>query len=807
MEARRLLAAVTIDPGNYLGLYEAGMPGASQTYRGAQTLDLNAGTYRISMGGAGSFFQFDVDAVGNVTSQDQIPAGASGNTLSFNTAPIVINPGAFAGSYYMQGSFEWVNGPSSKDVVVGVRYAIAPNGASSGNLSFDVDGSGNVISNNPVSMSGNGNVVSFITTTINIDPVNYAGLYHMHGVSPIQFNLGLQSFAVLPGLTYRISPNGGSLPYHVDANGNVSSSLTDSLYGVGSTLYFRNTTIFVDTGEFLGQYHHRFGGSEFGSRAMVAVPGTDSSFQLRNGGQFILFNIDTSGNVISNSPDSAYGNGNSLVFKNSTLRIDPGQFSGPYDFAHVVPGHTLTGVQDVIVVPSQRYVLQVSGVSYVFNVGADCDPTPSLLPFAVGSSSFEFTLSCVTNTPPMITSPEAVEVDENSLSVLTLTAIDAEPDQTATFSITGSGPDDSLFTILPTGELGFTAPPDFETPLDANGDNVYEVEVKADDGNGGADTQTISVTVLNQASITGSVFVDVNANQLLDANELGIDGVVVQLLDVSGSPVLDEYGQAIETVTADGGFYLFEDLGPGEYRLGEVQPTGVNDGAEVLGTAGGVIVSNDVMQLSLTRLDVSDYYFAELGGQLSSGDAASIGFWQNKHGQALIESGGAALAGWLTANFGNVFGDTFSDGVADDGIEVAAFYKEQLFKQKAAKSAGPAKVDAQFMATALATYFTSSNLAGSTAVSYGFNVTDTGIGSKVVNVGSSGAAFGVADGTELTIMQLLLATNDMTDQPDSVSGAAKIYDLDGNGDIGDLEAELRQEANLVYSLINEMGGI
>ena len=62
---------------------------------------------------------------------------------------------------------------------------------------------------------------------------------------------------------------------------------------------------------------------------------------------------------------------------------------------------------------------------------------------------------------------------------------------------------------------------------------------------------------------------------------------------------------------------------------------------------------------------------------------------------------------------------------------------------------GTPKVDAQFMAVAFATYFTSSNLSGGTAAqSYGFNVTDTGIGTKVVNVGSSGAAFGVADNTD-----------------------------------------------------------
>ena len=38
----------------------------------------------------------------------------------------------------------------------------------------------------------------------------------------------------------------------------------------------------------------------------------------------------------------------------------------------------------------------------------------------------------------------------------------------------------------------------------------------------------------------GVVFVDVNENDLFDANEPGVDGVIVELLDEFGSPVLDD---------------------------------------------------------------------------------------------------------------------------------------------------------------------------------------------------------------------------------------------------------------------------
>ncbi len=172
-----------------------------------------------------------------------------------------------------------------------------------------------------------------------------------------------------------------------------------------------------------------------------------------------------------------------------------------------------------------------------------------------------------------------------------------------------------------------------------------------------------------------------------------------------------------------------------------------------------------------------------------------------------ITSGGGSLATWLTDEFTNVFGDTFADGVGDDGAEVARFFRDQLFRQKSRKSAGPAKVDAQFMGTALATYFTSSNLAGIVASDYGFNVSDTGIGTNVVNVGTSGAAFGAEDFSDTTILDLLLATNHLTDQPDRITGFSYIHDQDGDGEVDDEEALLRVLANDVYSAINEAGSI
>jgi hypothetical protein len=72
---------------------------------------------------------------------------------------------------------------------------------------------------------------------------------------------------------------------------------------------------------------------------------------------------------------------------------------------------------------------------------------------------------------------------------------------------------------------------------------------------------------------------------------------------------------------------------------------------------------------------------------------------------------------------------------------------------------------------------------------------------------NNGAAFSAANGTNLTIIQLLRATNLLTDMPDKRRGFTDIYDRDGDGNIDAEEAALRAMANNVYSKINEQGGI
>ena len=77
--------------------------------------------------------------------------------------------------------------------------------------------------------------------------------------------------------------------------------------------------------------------------------------------------------------------------------------------------------------------------------------------------------------------------------MLTVTATDADlPAEAVVVSIVG-GADQGQFLLSAAGEVTFNTVPDFELPADADGDNVYELIVEANDGVGGIATQTIQV--------------------------------------------------------------------------------------------------------------------------------------------------------------------------------------------------------------------------------------------------------------------------------------------------------------------------
>ena len=104
------------------------------------------------------------------------------------------------------------------------------------------------------------------------------------------------------------------------------------------------------------------------------------------------------------------------------------------------------------------------------------------------------------NTAPTITNAiDTFYVERDSVNVLDAITIDleqSEADSTLTYKVAGADADDFTIDSL-TGELVFTAIPDFENPSDNNNDNAYEVDLIVCDIYNACDTQAIVVTVIN----------------------------------------------------------------------------------------------------------------------------------------------------------------------------------------------------------------------------------------------------------------------------------------------------------------------
>ena len=144
------------------------------------------------------------------------------------------------------------------------------------------------------------------------------------------------------------------------------------------------------------------------------------------------------------------------------------------------------------------------------------------------SQAIAVTVTAVNDNAPTIASGSTVSVAENTTTVATVTASDADlPAQTLTFSITG-GADASRFTIdAATGALSFLAAPDHEAPSDTNTDNVYDVTVQVSDGSLTA-SQAIAVTVIdvNDSApvITSNAAVSVAENTTAVTNVTATEG-------------------------------------------------------------------------------------------------------------------------------------------------------------------------------------------------------------------------------------------------------------------------------------------
>ena len=104
------------------------------------------------------------------------------------------------------------------------------------------------------------------------------------------------------------------------------------------------------------------------------------------------------------------------------------------------------------------------------------------------------------------------------------------------YAISG-GEDAALFRIDPnSGLLGFAAAPDFEAPGSADGDNLYEIQVRADNGVYW-DSQLITVAVQNVNERPVIISDGGGTSAALQRPENGTAVTTVVASDVDGDPI------------------------------------------------------------------------------------------------------------------------------------------------------------------------------------------------------------------------------------------------------------------------------
>ncbi|MEM6978438.1 MAG: SdrD B-like domain-containing protein, partial [Planctomycetota bacterium] len=116
------------------------------------------------------------------------------------------------------------------------------------------------------------------------------------------------------------------------------------------------------------------------------------------------------------------------------------------------------------------------------------------------------------------------------------------------------------------------------------------------------------------SQLSGVVYVDVDQNCVRDEDEVGLAGVLIELIDDAGRVVAT-------TQTADDGTYQFDDLSPGIYTVRESQPDGYFHGGQVAGSGGGDDRTDDVISgISVGPGEVlTDYDFCEVPPSSISG--------------------------------------------------------------------------------------------------------------------------------------------------------------------------------------------
>lgn len=156
-------------------------------------------------------------------------------------------------------------------------------------------------------------------------------------------------------------------------------------------------------------------------------------------------------------------------------------------------------------------------------------------------------------------------------------------------------------------------------------------------------------------SISGRVHANTDGNCELNAGDILLEGVQIDLLDADGKVIQTTYTDA-------NGLYQFTDLPIGTYGVFEHQPNAYLDGGDHVGSAGGVVSANDLINAIVIGpgVEAVDYNFCEHTPLTLSGHV-----YHDRDNDGARETGEEGIAGATLTLYdaaGNVVASTSSAG-------------------------------------------------------------------------------------------------------------------------------------------------
>ena len=220
----------------------------------------------------------------------------------------------------------------------------------------------------------------------------------------------------------------------------------------------------------------------------------------------------------------------------------------------------------------------------------------------MSSTSVAVTIIDVDDTQPTIISGSGlVNVIENSLAVDVYGA-----DESVTWTLTGV--DASFFNIdSGSGDLNFNVAPDFENPLDAGNDNVYDLIVEATDGSSNVGTLTVVVSVTN-VNDNNPIILSIGVQSIAESATNGALIIDMDATDADGATsFVWSLGAGNNDLNADSNFPFSIDPSTGAITVNDSDDLDFSSGftsfdLEVL-VSDGINTESAIVTINVTEVD------------------------------------------------------------------------------------------------------------------------------------------------------------------------------------------------------------